>query len=578
MGNNKSIRHISENINTQNICYESNKNLELNKINSIYNNDSNSFKENSCIIKRNLSSREFKYINNYFDISIKKSKSFTNNSNLITKQNNIIEINKIKANNLFAIDSIYKDNRATMLNNKHLISKTKEEEAFKKLASGINTQNNNNNYIKLNVLNTNKLNVKMRNENKSLLNLRKNNAKNYSLNCINNDSSKTKENFSNSYNENFSKIYNNKTKNLDYKRLFNSRIDNKDLRYKNNNNTIEFFKKNIINKSKKNNKNNLNFNNTYNNFNEDNKDDNICIVPFLNNIVKTKDNSTINKFKSSKNEVKCFYERDNNVELSNSINNNSDDEDDKATTNYYHNKKQSKVDLLRKEYILMLIKNKIWIPGKKQILFNSIVILDWDDTLLCTTFLTPKGVFDEDINLSEEELNLISKLEFSVLRFLSMCLETKYSNTVSMANYDCDIYIITNSEKGWVDYSALRYMPSVGKLIRKNKHKITIISARDQFNSIYPNESRQWKINAYKSIRNAYTDVSTNIINIGDSVLDIEAGLYLSKEFKECYLKSIKLKETPSISELIKQLNLIINQFDFIFKTVKNLTIKVGKK
>ena len=40
----------------------------------------------------------------------------------------------------------------------------------------------------------------------------------------------------------------------------------------------------------------------------------------------------------------------------------------------------------------------------------------------------------------------------------------------------------------------------------------------------------------------------------------------------------MKFREEPKIEELNKQLMLVCEQFDYIYKAVKNLTIRVEKK
>lgn len=228
-------------------------------------------------------------------------------------------------------------------------------------------------------------------------------------------------------------------------------------------------------------------------------------------------------------------------------------------------KRKRSVDLLRRDYIMSLIKNKIWVPGqnKKNIDFNTIAIFDWDDTLFCTSYLAPDGCIDDDMKITDEDYILIAKLEFAVLRLLTEALKKK-----------ADVYIITNSEDGWVNYSVNKFMPSVANILEKTK----IISARSLYEKTYPGDSKKWKVEAYCSIKNNYSNVSSNIINMGDTLVDIEAGGILAKKFKESYLKSVKFRENPTIQELIKQLTLIANQFELVFKSVKNLTIRVEKK
>ena len=194
---------------------------------------------------------------------------------------------------------------------------------------------------------------------------------------------------------------------------------------------------------------------------------------------------------------------------------------------------------------------------------NSLIIFDWDDTLLPTSFLTPGGVFNEDITLSESEQDKMLKIEQSVLTLLN--------ETVEKGN----VYIITNAGKGWVEYSARRFYPSIVDILSKVK----IISARGEYEKLYPGNSRQWKIQAFLNLLN-YVDVKlvTNIICVGDSLFEMEAGRILASKFTEAFIKTIKFREAPKLDELIKQLKLVCVQFGAIYSSIKNLTIRVEKK
>lgn len=57
---------------------------------------------------------------------------------------------------------------------------------------------------------------------------------------------------------------------------------------------------------------------------------------------------------------------------------------------------------LRRSYIAKLIYKKIWPSETKEKNHNSMIIFDWDDTLLCTSFLTPNGIFNEDLELTDK--------------------------------------------------------------------------------------------------------------------------------------------------------------------------------
>ena len=218
---------------------------------------------------------------------------------------------------------------------------------------------------------------------------------------------------------------------------------------------------------------------------------------------------------------------------------------------------------IRQSYISKLISKNVWIPNMKPKQHNSLIIFDWDDTLLPTSFLTPGGVFNEDITLSESEQDKMLKLEQSVLTLLN--------ETVEKGN----VYIITNAGKGWVEYSARRFYPSIVDILSKVK----IISARGEYEKLYPGNSRQWKIQAFLNLLN-YVDVKlvTNIICVGDSLFEMEAGRILASKFTEAFIKTIKFREAPKLDELIKQLKLVCVQFGAIYSSIKNLTIRVEKK
>jgi hypothetical protein len=218
---------------------------------------------------------------------------------------------------------------------------------------------------------------------------------------------------------------------------------------------------------------------------------------------------------------------------------------------------------IRRSYIAKLIYKKIWQPTIKEKDHNSLIIFDWDDTLLCTSFLTPNGVFSEDTKISDKDLEKIKKLE------------SASANILKQAVHKGETYIITNAAPGWVEYSANRFYPEVARLL----NKVTIVSARGEYEKKFPGDSRQWKILAFlETLKNLDNNLVTNLICLGDSVIEMEAAHILASKFSQAYIKTIKFREAPKPEELNKQLGLVIDQFDKIFSAVKNLTIRVEKK
>jgi len=202
------------------------------------------------------------------------------------------------------------------------------------------------------------------------------------------------------------------------------------------------------------------------------------------------------------------------------------------------------------------------IIGKK-FKFNNIFIFDWDDTLFCTTYLYPCGYLDNNILSLLENKEKIQNLETLVKKLLTLAVEKS------------DTYIITNSEPGWVEHSCKRFFPNVFCLL----NKIKIISARGLYEKKYPNDFFTWKNKAFNDIiQNYEKNLPTNILCLGDSEFEIKAANDISTKFPNGYLKTIKFREKPKINQLINQLNLVLNKFNYIYSACQNWSITIEKK
>ena len=218
---------------------------------------------------------------------------------------------------------------------------------------------------------------------------------------------------------------------------------------------------------------------------------------------------------------------------------------------------------VRESYISKLISMNVWNPSMKPKIHNSLIIFDWDDTLLPTSFLTPNGTFSENIQLSPNDAEKMKEIEKNVSKILNESIEKG------------NVYIITNAGINWVQFSSNIFYPLISELLKK----IKIISARGEYEKSYPGNLRQWKIQAFLNLLNDVDEkLVTNIICVGDSLFEMEAGRILASKFKEAFIKTIKFREAPKLDELLKQLKLIAQQFGTIYSTIKNLTIRIEKK
>jgi len=192
--------------------------------------------------------------------------------------------------------------------------------------------------------------------------------------------------------------------------------------------------------------------------------------------------------------------------------------------------------------------------GKHQ----AVVIFDWDDTLLPTTWLR-----ERDYHWSEcdDEVHL----QRIVQRSKSL-LET----AIGAAH----AYIITNAGSGWVEYSAARWAPDLLPMLRK----VPVISAQDKFKVDFP-DVMQWKIQAFLEVQQQLDTVPfTNLVVIGDADYEMKAARIMGTKFEAGLVKTVKLRENPSLEELMMELEVVDTSLERIIGSVRNLSLRLESK
>jgi len=172
------------------------------------------------------------------------------------------------------------------------------------------------------------------------------------------------------------------------------------------------------------------------------------------------------------------------------------------------------------------------------------VVLDWDDTLLSSTYLKSVGYeLMDDIKIDDE----LQK---------DLCnLENKITNLINgFVKNNCHILIVTNAETHWVEMSTWCFIPRIYHLLEKCK----IISARSTYEHIYPKEPVKWK---YHAIQDNIPDNTTTILSIGDSLVERNAVMAMKNDYT---VKMVKMTTFPSLQQLIYQQTLIYNWIGYI--------------
>merc|ERR1712113_47664 len=211
-------------------------------------------------------------------------------------------------------------------------------------------------------------------------------------------------------------------------------------------------------------------------------------------------------------------------------------------------------------FLRKLSYEKVWVPkAQRSPTHQTVLIFDWDDTLLCTSFL----------NLRQEQV-----MPPIVERHLRG-IEAAGKHLLELALRLGHTFIITNAMNGWVEYSAAKYVPNLLPVLQK----VRVISARGRWEAQFPGEVSKWKIQAFLEVqRQLDSQIITNLVSLGDSNFEMDAVHIMGKEFAQALIKTIKFRENPSPEELLKQLGLVSQRFEQILGNPRNLKIGLERK
>lgn len=185
---------------------------------------------------------------------------------------------------------------------------------------------------------------------------------------------------------------------------------------------------------------------------------------------------------------------------------------------------------------------------------KTVIIFDWDDTLLASSFLSAKGYrLDNNMTRCAEVDEQLKLLEKSVVSVITQALQ--YG----------EVHVITNAETGWVQLSAKKFIPGVLPILEQVK----IVSARSTYEKNHPEAPLKWKECAFQDNLaqhfSEYDPAVKNIISFGDSHVEREAVRNVSRCFSNAKTKSVKFAERPSMEQLRRQIDLITNCFQYIY-------------
>lgn len=177
---------------------------------------------------------------------------------------------------------------------------------------------------------------------------------------------------------------------------------------------------------------------------------------------------------------------------------------------------------------------------------NTMIIFDWDDTLVPTTYL-----------FSSHPGSLVESFEmpFTLKETLDACAVSALA-TLESAKQCGHVVIITNSETGWIDLATQRFFPLLTEVLSD----VPKLSARSAFESADAAMPVHWKVRAFEqAIENFYgtTTRLRNIVAVGDADHDRAAFFLATERLPAVFAKSLKLTEQPDAEYIVKEQELI---------------------
>lgn len=198
--------------------------------------------------------------------------------------------------------------------------------------------------------------------------------------------------------------------------------------------------------------------------------------------------------------------------------------------------------------------------GRDALAARTVIILDWDDTILTTTRLTSRySVFG--INATKPLPTTLQRelcaLEKDAIRLLEVCQER--GRTV----------IVTNAAKGWVQQSGRRFIPRVVDAIGASG--IQVVSAQAAFAHTCPSgDPAEWK---KKAFLRELTGKNINLVSVGDSIFEREAAHFASKQSHVETTKTVKFIDSPSIEQLRRQIVTVTEKIPMICEVGRSFDV-----
>lgn len=185
---------------------------------------------------------------------------------------------------------------------------------------------------------------------------------------------------------------------------------------------------------------------------------------------------------------------------------------------------------------------------------QTVVVLDWDDTLLCTSFLRRRGLVVAGGAMSRQ-LRGLGRAVASLLR---------------AAKALGSVLVVTSAEEGWVEHSSGLFLRDVRPLLED----VPVISARACGKAAALKDSAAWKTAAFLQLgRQLDPTQLVNLVSIGDSAGEMAAARALGRQFAQVFVKTVRLHTAPKPLELQDELDFVASILPHVASSASNIHI-----
>lgn len=198
---------------------------------------------------------------------------------------------------------------------------------------------------------------------------------------------------------------------------------------------------------------------------------------------------------------------------------------------------------------------------------HPLLIFDWDDTILPTSWLEKINAINGKCFLSNHHRRCLDSLCFLIVK------------NFELASSLGEVIIVTNAARGWVQASCLEFFPSILPMVNKfpihpRPNDLQVLTWKlEAFDLVSSPKSSTAAAASSATAASRFPSSPSALVSIGDGPMERHAILNLQHRLP---IKSIKFKDASTINELMTQHRLLHSRLAEIVQSTESLDLKMN--